>query len=150
MDNSSSTSAGNTFSMWSTLSSHSFLQRTSEACYKLRRINMPSRLRASLILTALSIAWLLEVNWLTRVSIHFNLKLINSSGSRGKAVHLLSASMVDKKRKKPMRNIQQIELPFKLRASEMRSQMENRRNIIGMSSLNGGKLKLQKKAHTYF
>jgi hypothetical protein len=49
---------------------------------------------------------------------------MNYLGSRGKAVHLLSASMLDKKRKKPMRNIQQIELPFKLRANEMRSEME--------------------------
>ena len=64
---------------------------------------------------------------------------MNYLGSRGKAVHLLSASMLDKKRKKPMRNIQQIELPFKLRANEMRGQMEERRNLVARTSHNGGK-----------
>jgi hypothetical protein len=44
--------------------------------------------------------------------------------------------MIDKKRKKPTRTIQQYELPFKLRATEMRKQHEEIRNqMSGVSAL---------------
>jgi hypothetical protein len=60
----------------------------------------------------MSTTWFQSLSFCISISLY--LSLTSSIGSRGKAVHLLSAAMASKKRKKPERNQVKVPLPVSL------------------------------------